>query len=50
MSVYQQVQSSLTQTCDRYKQHPACIWYNLLDLQFFRFIHDGKAPVMPFNL
>jgi hypothetical protein len=47
--VFRKVQKSLQAACDD-SDHPACIWYSLLDIQFIRFIKDGLAPNVPFDL
>ncbi len=50
LAYFQQLQRSLGDSCTTNADHPTCIWYRMLDLQFLRFIKNGRAPTVPFNL
>ena len=48
LDVYRKLQASLSDTCRDAADHPACVWYKLNDLQFFRMIKQGYAEAVPF--
>ena len=48
LDVYRRLQESLDNTCRDAADHPACVWYKLNDLQFFRMIKKGYAEEVPF--
>ena len=45
---FRQVQTLLKDICHQNPDHPACIWYSLDDLQFFRLISGTRAEPVPF--
>ena len=48
--VYRRTQRLLRKICTEHKDHPACIWYKLNDIQFVRMIPRAYATAVPFDL
>ena len=49
MRVFRTVQTKLAETCHAHQDHPACVWYSLNDLQFFRMITHGRTMPVEFH-
>ena len=50
LSVFRRVQDSLRNICLDEREHPACVWYKLNDLQFARMIDKQNfAQEVPFE-
>ena len=50
LSVFRRVQDSLHNICLDEREHPACVWYKLNDLQLFRLLTpEGLAEPVPFE-
>ena len=50
LSVFRRVQESLRNICLDEREHPACVWYKLNDLQFARMIDKQNfAQEVPFE-
>ena len=50
LKVFREAQRVLQTVCLRERNHPACIWYKLNDLQFFRMISHNVTPMIPFYI
>ena len=50
LDVFRKAQHALQSICLQERNHPACIWYKLNDLQFFRMISKNEAPAVPFSI
>lgn len=50
LQAFQDLQTLLSEGCGKYAAHPACIFYQLEDLEYFRLIApDGWAPHIDFH-
>lgn len=47
---FQALSEQLARICDVYSTHPACVWYGLDDLSFYRLIQNGRTEPVPFML
>ena len=48
LAIFREAHRALQKVCLLERNHPACIWYKLNDLQFFRMVWKGMTPDVPF--